>query len=90
MSSSLVELGGGVAIELSPDSPEKQGLGLWTLGLAGAHWASSDEGRREVTGRRVLELGSGVRLGYTVYILHSFAFRSSSQPSANSTILIAK
>ena len=73
--SSLVELGGGVTIELSPDSPEKQGLGLWTLGLAAAQWASSDEGRREVTGRRVLELGSGVRRRR---IIHLISLRSSS------------
>eukprot|EP01043_Picozoa_sp_COSAG02_P049895 COSAG02_NODE_5062_length_4680_cov_3.865095_4_plen_450_part_00 len=58
----LHQLGGDLSIELESDCGDKQGLGLWTLGLAAASWASSDEGRREVTGRRVLEIGSGVGL----------------------------
>jgi hypothetical protein len=52
----------GLTLQLTPEAGEKQGLGLWTLGLAAAHWASSLEGRRELAGRRVLELGSGVGL----------------------------
>ena len=52
----------GLTLELTPDDGAKQGLGLWTLGLAAARWASSLPGQRVCRGARVLELGSGVGL----------------------------
>ena len=51
-----------LTLELTAAKGEKQGLGLWTLGLAGARWAASGEGRAAVSEKRVLELGSGVGL----------------------------
>ena len=53
MATVVHQLPGDLTLELTADSGEKQGLGLWTLGLAAARWASSDDGRRELAGRRV-------------------------------------